>query len=468
MSTGPSQRATHTGLHHELEDFNRDNCIQIGTSLTRTHNQGRAAEERMLTALMAKHISESVISGAVFFDASGKGSRLHRWRDCMMEAIKATRVDPMSSSSSLSPIGQHLDDMDSVIADEDAQLLGTLIWIWKGISGIDDDVEISRAIVEQSKYSSRQDIDPCVPKTFLNHVLRRCVSLLGKRHVVTNIFACLKHGSFDPNDCLERLDLLPSEMFGARATNAFPSFERDETSDYQTVASFADNQSRAGGPKTDGVSHGSEIVKFEGPHGGAPSTRREGSPQSQAPRSYERNGSQLVQKAEQGFSADCDDSITGTSDADSSFSSDSSDVEVELADARPRVKTLDDEKKAIVDRVMQALLRDLDFYLSEVADAPSEGGSGATATSGGGLGVGSSVFSSMRPGYSNNKRSRQAASGSNGEDDGGSEETPPKKQAREDDLVPMRLACQYFKWNPHKYNQRPCSGPGWKSVHHVK
>ncbi|KAF6840013.1 hypothetical protein CMUS01_04062 [Colletotrichum musicola] len=430
----------------------------------RRHDGGKAAEERMLTALMSQHISESVISGAFFVDASGKGSRLHRWKDAMMEAIRATRIDPGLSS----PIGQHLDDMDSVITDEDTQLLGTLIWIWKSMGGIDDDVEISRAIVRQSKNSSRQDIDPCVRKTFINHVLRRCVTLLGKRHVVTNIFACLKHGSFDPSACLERLDLLPSEMFGASVANVLPSFERDETSDYQTVGSFADNQSWTSEPELHGLSLGSEVVAFKSLHGSSAPTWREGSPESQDVyhRSYVKNESQVALKAGQ---SDCDDSMPETSDVDSPMSSIySTDLTVALVDSWPHVKTLDEEKKAIVDRVMQAFLRDFDVHLSEFADVPHDGDSGTTTTSCAGSRYGSSGASSKRSGCSNKKRTRQDGSDNSEGNNDGIDETPSKKQLKEGDLVPMRLACQYFKWNPRKYNQRPCSGPGWKSVHHVK
>ncbi|KAF6811183.1 hypothetical protein CSOJ01_05862 [Colletotrichum sojae] len=445
MGLGPQQRGI--ALYNASHGFNREICISSPSSSHTQHAptklQGGAAEERILTGLMSQHISESVIHGAFFADTLGKGRRLHRWKDHMMEAIRATRIDPSSSSSSSSPIGKQLDDIDLVIVDEDAQLLGTLIWVWKSMAGIDNDVEISRAIVRQSKNSSRQDVDPCVGKTFINHVFRRCVDLLGKRHVVTNIFACLKHGSFDPNTCLERLELLPSEMFGSRATNAEPSFERDETSDYQTVGSFSDSQRLANEPESGGLPHGSELVAFEG-------SRK----------------SSLPNGAEENFSCNCDESISETSYPDSPLSNDSSDLEITLADSRPSVaKTFEDEKKAIVDRLMQAFLRDLNVHLGEPTDAPEDEKSSTKKSSC--RGPESSGNCSTRPACSNKKRSRQDRSDDEGDDDDGTKETPTKKQVREDGQETMRFACQYFKWNPRKYNRRPCSGPGWKTVNNV-
>ncbi|KAF6790666.1 hypothetical protein CMUS01_16265 [Colletotrichum musicola] len=140
-----------------------------------------------------------------------------------------------------------------------------------------------------------------------------------------------------------------------------------------------------------------------------------------------KNGSQLGLKAEQSLLRPCDSSSSGTNDGDSLLSSDSSsEFDTALVDSRKHVRTLDEEKKAVVNRLMQAFLRDLDTHLSEPSDTPHDGNSSATSSACRGLG--SSATSSTTSSFSNKKRSRQDRSDYRRGDEDGREEKPSKKQ----------------------------------------
>lgn len=197
-------------------------------------------DSKSLNDLMAQHMAETLTSGRAFLDSSdhiSKGFRLYKWADSMIEAIRTTRVHAGTTKTSSSSIGEHLEGLDSVILDEHAQLLGTLLWVWKNMAQMEDDESISKIMISQVRNNSDQDVDPVIRNTFINYVASRCLEILGFRHALTKIFFCMKQSSVDLNDCLEHLELLPAQVFGTTCSSPSPSSEKDETSDYHTVGS---------------------------------------------------------------------------------------------------------------------------------------------------------------------------------------------------------------------------------------
>ncbi|KAE9572298.1 hypothetical protein CGMCC3_g11631 [Colletotrichum fructicola] len=155
-----------------------------------------------------------------------------------------------------------------------------------------------------------------------------------------------------------------------------------------------------------------------------------------------------------------------SSDRDSSSSSIESGF-----DNLPRRPTIEDEKSRIVDNVVSQVLQNLDDYLKLVSLAGETESSSEIV-----LPNRSRVPDDSRTSrLTDAKRKRNASHNKrNGlqdedeEDEEGDGTSLPKRQARERDSSSIRYACQCFKHNPRKYNRRPCSGPGWLTVRHVK
>ncbi|KAH0444688.1 hypothetical protein CcaCcLH18_00346 [Colletotrichum camelliae] len=356
---------------------------------------------------MVQHIRESLTSGVVFVDNSDhveKGVRLYGWARNMREAIAETRIGSSASGNTSSAIGQHLDDMDGVIADEHAQLLSTLICIWENMTRIEDDIETSKAIIGQARHG----------------------------HVITKIFGCLKNGAFEPAACLERLELLPSEMFGNETSRTAPSFEKDETSDYQTVgtpqeeATFEMEQSRP------------EVASDEpqGIKGEASNDLASGDSSGHVIRIVPKfelwDGASIEQKPTTpgDLQPSSDEETIDDSYANASSLSPSSTMEIDsMYEEFDNPATLRQMKREIVNSIMATFVKDLDTYLGERT-------------------------------CSNDAEDLD-------DQDGEGDETPSRKKARGEKVQALRYACPYFKWNPRKYNKRPYSGPGWLPVRHV-
>ncbi|POS80000.1 hypothetical protein DHEL01_v201606 [Diaporthe helianthi] len=85
-----------------------------------------------------------------------------------------------------------------------------------------------------------------------------------------------------------------------------------------------------------------------------------------------------------------------------------------------------------------------------------------------------SCSSSSSPGLlSCEERKKKGKRPANSDERNGSEnegnEAPKHKKAKGDEAEVKRLACPFFKRNPHRYkDQGKCVGPGWLTVHRLK
>ncbi|KAK1688431.1 hypothetical protein BDP55DRAFT_726341 [Colletotrichum godetiae] len=186
-----------------------------------TDSSRDASYYRDFTQLLVQHIYESVVSGSVFVDLAdhiNRGHRLFEWATETDKAICAIRINHSYGSLMPLPFRKQLEALDELIMDEHPHLLGTLFVIWKNTSLIDDDNTSGRY--------------------FINIVNKLCQRLLGSQHLIGKIFACLSTGYFDPAACLERLEVLPSELFAPKDQALEPSFDKYGTSDYQTMSSL--------------------------------------------------------------------------------------------------------------------------------------------------------------------------------------------------------------------------------------
>lgn len=100
----------------------------------------------------------------------------------------------------------------------------------------------------------------------------------------------------------------------------------------------------------------------------------------------------------------------------------------------------------------------------------SGGGAGCSARTG----TQSTVGCSSRKGANGqkgapNKGKRPANTEENGGSDNEDNEAPKPKKAKSEETEVRRLACPFFKRNPHRYkDQSKCVGPGWMTVHRLK
>lgn len=149
----------------------------------------------------------------------------------------------------------------------------------------------------------------------------------------------------------------------------------------------------------------------------------------------------------------------------------SMDSDTEIAsspDDQQHAETLQQRKKEAVEHIMAALLRNLDIYLNEQT-SPNDANSYQTISESQTTQSSTAVYAQSTTSNGKRKLSSQQSYSEDGEgqddQDGQGNETRSKKQAG---TQALRYACPYFKWNPRKYNKRPCSGPGWLTVRHVK
>ncbi|KAK0376693.1 hypothetical protein CLIM01_05961 [Colletotrichum limetticola] len=198
-----------------------------------------ALKYREITRLLVQYIHESMISGSVFVDLAdhiSRGHRLFKWATETDRIIDTIRLSHgYDSAVLLKPFRDKLEALDELIVDEYPHLLSTLLVVWKNTTQITDNAA--------SSY-------------FISKVHNLCQRLLGRQHVISEIFGCLRHGSFDPASCLERLEVLPSELYAHRSQALVPSFEKYETSDYHTASSLYSATDRNRGHRPGGTHPG--------------------------------------------------------------------------------------------------------------------------------------------------------------------------------------------------------------------
>ncbi|KAK1520807.1 uncharacterized protein CCOS01_10926 [Colletotrichum costaricense] len=204
--------------HTDVETYLR---ATSSTSHRLADESSDATNYYTFTRLLIQYICESMGSGSVFVDLAdhiSRGHRLFNWAAKTDEVINFIRASHSYGTLVPLPFKNHLETLDALVVDEHPHLLGTLFVIWKNTSLIDDD-----------KVSERY---------FINTVNKLCQKLLGRQHLITGIFACISIGSLEPIACLERLEVLPSELFAPKNLAPDPSFEKYETSDYHTMSSL--------------------------------------------------------------------------------------------------------------------------------------------------------------------------------------------------------------------------------------
>ncbi|KXH69678.1 hypothetical protein CSAL01_10533 [Colletotrichum salicis] len=180
-----------------------------------------ATHYRNFTRILVQQIYESVVSGSVFVDLAdhvSRGHRLFNWAAETDKVVNSIRASHSYGTGVPIPFRRQLETLDEIIVDEHPHLLGTLFIIWKNTSQIDD-----------GNASGRYSI---------NTVTELCQQLLGHQHLIMEIFVCLMTGSFEPTACLERLEVLPSELFAPKDQALEPSFDKYGTSDYHTMSSL--------------------------------------------------------------------------------------------------------------------------------------------------------------------------------------------------------------------------------------
>ncbi|KAL0782556.1 hypothetical protein CaCOL14_000462 [Colletotrichum acutatum] len=496
---------------------------------------------------MVQYINESLRSGSVFVDLAdhiSRGRRLFKWAtdtDCAINSVRVNHsaVVPLSFKTQLGAV-------DELIVDEHPQLLGTLFIIWKNTTLIDCDG------------------NKTFGNYFIDEVFTLCEKLLGRQHLITEVFGCLRAGSFEPASCLERLEVLPSELFAQKSLASKPSFERRETSDYQT-SSFLDAAStRSVGysrdidlmnneadnssfsyfrqysdekeneslrrfppvfPWVPALAKGDDESRYEEPvlsklahpsslsMGGFDATEAKGSWPSlkleeDPPSLSEYAGQALVEVSEEDHAKETpkvpDASITSPSrtpsrptpidtghrmDADEcsvSYDDESISSSSSTADEQ-QTRALEDEKRRIVQSIMDAFLDDLDSHLQDITgnmptvkledandqtQAPSQSKGSNTCEQGlkprkrrkfcgGKKGIG-------RQGGQDRAGDKDECDESDDEQDDGNKR-PRKVPQRQDGTSGMLFACPFFQWKPLEYSRKPpCAGPGWPSVHRLK
>lgn len=119
------------------------------------------------------------------------------------------------------------------------------------------------------------------------------------------------------------------------------------------------------------------------------------------------------------------------------------------------------------------LLGQLMDYFFAVLASGQENGNGAkpsqqTASSfAGAAAPSSSARSSARRGVS--RKGKRLASPEDDSSDNEENEGPKTKKAKTEEAEVKRLACPFFKRDPHRYqHQGKCVGPGWTTVHRLK
>lgn len=130
----------------------------------------------------------------------------------------------------------------------------------------------------------------------------------------------------------------------------------------------------------------------------------------------------------------------------------------------PGLLSCEARKRALLDRLME-------YFFAELARGRTNAAGRAGCSTG--PGEKSTAGSSSRQGAPQDGLSKKGKRPANDEERGGSDneenEAPRPKKAKSDEFEVKRLACPFFKKNPHRYkDQSKCVGPGWLTVHRLK
>lgn len=131
----------------------------------------------------------------------------------------------------------------------------------------------------------------------------------------------------------------------------------------------------------------------------------------------------------------------------------------------PGLLSCEERKRALLDRLME-------YFFAELVRGRTNGGVGAGCSKG--PGTKSTAGSSGRPPANpqnkpTQKGKRPANTGEQEGSDNEDNEAPKPKKAKSEEAEVKRLACPFFKRNPHRYkDQSKCVGPGWLTVHRLK
>ncbi|KAL3292687.1 Nicotinate-nucleotide diphosphorylase [Colletotrichum asianum] len=425
-----------------------------------------------LTRLMIQYMKEAIASGEVFMNSAdhvGNGWRLFSWAHGATEAIEAMRTGSISNTTVTSAWEYLSDDasLKSIIVDEHPFILGTIFAIWKSATLVGNGDEMG--------------------KMFLGAVLKNCEKLLAPGHFITDIFKCLTNGRFDPDYCIDRLAVLPSEVF-SRGTQALnPRFEFGETSDYQTIKSLPNRQYLP-------VLSNAGLLQLKSSLGHDDTSGFTDDFDTTPIRTISNAG--LPFDARSQYQGHVDSSVLGPSASIPSSSMMRCETEQTMllqeqspsstqgsllgsisTCSSPEPQTLESEKKRIVDNIMREFLENLDTFLEEVYEDKENGGGSDGCdqrddqSENKGKGVSRSTDCRKRN-RSGKYVQRSGGRGGNDAGDGDNQRgggNSKKPKLDPEGGMPSRLACPYFKWNPRKYrHHRVCVSPGWESVHRVK
>lgn len=126
----------------------------------------------------------------------------------------------------------------------------------------------------------------------------------------------------------------------------------------------------------------------------------------------------------------------------------------------------EEHKRLLLDRLMEH------FFAELVRGGQVSCGSGGGCSARPGIkptAAGSSRKGANTQSGSSNKGKRPANSDEHGGSDNEDNEAPKPKKAKSEEAEVRRLACPFFKRNPHRYkDQSKCVGPGWMTVHRLK
>lgn len=131
----------------------------------------------------------------------------------------------------------------------------------------------------------------------------------------------------------------------------------------------------------------------------------------------------------------------------------------------PGLLSREEQKRLLLDRLMEY------FFAVLVRGQTNVGGaSGCSARPGPKARGGGSSSKGASPKNGPSRKGKRPANsdeheGSDNEDN----EAPKPKKAKSEETEVKRLACPFFKRNPHRYkDQSKCVGPGWTTVHRLK
>lgn len=159
--------------------------------------------------------------------------------------------------------------------------------------------------------------------------------------------------------------------------------------------------------------------------------------------------------------------------ASSNSSSSNTGTDSDWSDASsPGFTTQSDQRKAIVDRLMEYCYTILGHNYTECkGDAPTSYAPSSTSPSSQGGGSGQATQAPGRSGQGKSKKrsSHKESDASGDSDDDEDDKGSGSKRIKMDENLGKRLACPFFKRNPQRYQEeRSCVGPGWRTVHRLK